>query len=77
MGLTFANYVIKPLFPSCDVPDTAVRLIAAAAICKLNFSLFPELFLKIIISVRYALKKLFENGPAFGRDINAKKLSIF
>ncbi|XP_065567243.1 large neutral amino acids transporter small subunit 2-like isoform X2 [Artemia franciscana] len=37
MGLTFANYVIKPLFPSCDVPDTAVRLIAAAAICFLTF----------------------------------------
>ena len=33
MGLTFANYVIKPFFPDCDIPDDAVRLLAAAAIC--------------------------------------------
>lgn len=34
MGLTFANYVIKPFFPDCDNPDDAVRLMAAGVICK-------------------------------------------
>ncbi len=34
MALTFANYVIKPFFPNCDIPDDSVRLLAAAAICK-------------------------------------------
>jgi len=34
MGLTFANYVIKPYFPTCVCPDLAVRLLAGAAICK-------------------------------------------
>ena len=29
MGLTVANYLAKPLFPDCDPPDTALRLIAA------------------------------------------------
>jgi hypothetical protein len=33
MGLTFANYVIKPFFPDCDNPDQAVRLLAAGVIC--------------------------------------------
>ena len=33
MGLTFASYITKPLFPYCAIPDAAIRLIAAAAIC--------------------------------------------
>lgn len=37
MGLTFANYVIQPFFPGCDMPDGAIRLIAAIAICGLTF----------------------------------------
>ncbi|XP_016663191.1 Y+L amino acid transporter 2-like [Acyrthosiphon pisum] len=37
MGLTFANYVIKPFFPDCDNPDQAVRLLAAAMICFITF----------------------------------------
>lgn len=34
MGLTFANYVLQPLFPTCLVPDVPKRLIAALTICK-------------------------------------------
>lgn len=45
MGLTFANYVIKPFFPDCDNPDQAVRLLAAAVICKKNHKLTPEIIL--------------------------------
>ncbi|XP_067012096.1 Y+L amino acid transporter 2 [Anabrus simplex] len=37
MGLTFANYVIQPFFPSCSVPDSAARMIAAVTICFLTF----------------------------------------
>jgi len=37
MALTFANYVITPFFPDCEVPDDAVRLLAASAICFLTF----------------------------------------
>lgn len=32
VALTFANYVIEPLFPSCPQPDSAVRLLAVVAI---------------------------------------------
>lgn len=38
MGLTFANYIIKPFFPTCDVPDLPKKLIAASVICKCVFS---------------------------------------
>lgn len=34
VALTFAYYVIEPLFPDCSQPDTAVRLLAAICICK-------------------------------------------
>ena len=34
VALTFANYVIEAFFPDCQQPTTAVRLLAAFAICK-------------------------------------------
>jgi len=34
VALTFANYVIEPLFPTCPQPEVAVRLLAAVAIGK-------------------------------------------
>ncbi|KAK3877911.1 hypothetical protein Pcinc_017421 [Petrolisthes cinctipes] len=37
MGLTFAKYVIQPFFPGCEMPEAAIRLIAALAICFLTF----------------------------------------
>jgi len=32
VALTFANYVIEPLFPTCPQPEVAVQLLAAVAI---------------------------------------------
>ncbi|XP_045592456.2 Y+L amino acid transporter 2 [Procambarus clarkii] len=38
MALTFANYIIKPVFETCDVlPDVPVRLIAAVVVCLLTW----------------------------------------
>lgn len=37
VALTFAYYVIEPLFPDCDQPDTAVRLLATVCILILTF----------------------------------------
>jgi len=37
VALTFSNYVIEPLFPTCPQPDTAVQLLAAVGICELSF----------------------------------------
>ncbi|CAJ0926982.1 unnamed protein product, partial [Mesorhabditis belari] len=37
IALTFGNYSLKPFFPTCDVPDDAVRLLAACVIALLTF----------------------------------------
>jgi len=33
-SLTFAYYILQPVFPTCEPPESAVRLIAASAICE-------------------------------------------
>lgn len=37
VALTFSYYVIEPLFPDCEQPDIAVRLLAVVCICKYRF----------------------------------------
>lgn len=34
VALTFAYYIIEPLYPDCPQPDIAVQLLAALCICK-------------------------------------------
>jgi len=40
VALTFAKYILKPFFETCDPPDESVRLLAASVICKYTFSCF-------------------------------------
>lgn len=33
-GITFANYILEPIYAGCSPPDNAVRLVAAVVICE-------------------------------------------
>lgn len=33
-SITFANYILAPIFEGCDSPDSATRLLAAGLLCK-------------------------------------------
>ncbi len=33
-ALTFADYLLQPFFPSCDIPNLARIFIAASAVCE-------------------------------------------
>lgn len=38
VALTFSTYVLKPMFPECDPPNEATRLLAACCICEYLFT---------------------------------------
>ena len=42
VALTFAYYIIEPLFPDCDQPDIAVRLLAAICISKYIYNIYSN-----------------------------------
>lgn len=35
-ALTFAQYILQPVWPGCEPPYAAVRLLAAVITCKMN-----------------------------------------
>ena len=51
VALTFSIYAVKPFFPECDPPDSAVRLLAAVCIGKASIPLLMHnIFHSIVVS---------------------------
>lgn len=41
IALTFSNYVLQPIFPTCFPPENGLRLLAAICLCKSCCTLVP------------------------------------
>ena len=54
-SLTFSLYIIKPLFPECDPPDEATRLLAAACLCLVGFINCYDVKWANLVRVQYFL----------------------
>uniref|UniRef100_A0A8C8YZ21 Solute carrier family 7 member 8 n=1 Tax=Prolemur simus TaxID=1328070 RepID=A0A8C8YZ21_PROSS len=42
IALTFSNYVLQPLFPTCFPPESGLRLLAAICLCNVQPHVVPE-----------------------------------
>lgn len=65
-GITFANYILEPIYSGCTPPDNAVRLVAAVVICEytemgppLLSLLHVFLYCRCIVLLRLWLKSMF------------------
>ncbi|GBN81047.1 Putative L-type amino acid transporter 1-like protein MLAS [Araneus ventricosus] len=54
-SLTFANYVLQPIFPTCTIPPSTIRIIAALILCKY---LYMFNFFACIFCLYYRLLEL-------------------
>ena len=62
VALTFSIYAVKPFFPECDPPDSAVRLLAAVCIGERHHLLF-ESFPSTLLSLCNTAELPFHRNP--------------
>lgn len=62
VAITFAQYAAKPFFPNCDLPENAVRLLAAMCLCKkINLRIKLRIYLIIFFLVLLINKSCIKN----------------
>jgi len=47
IGITFALYVLQPIFPTCESPENAIRLLAAGAIGQVHVNDVSDLRISV------------------------------
>lgn len=58
IALTFSNYVLQPLFPTCFPPENGLRLLAGVCLCECRF-LSPSAWITERESFPYGAQGLF------------------
>lgn len=65
IALTFSNYVLQPLFPTCFPPESGLRLLAAICLCKCHLGLAPGMTSSSLPHLWFSLLSLFLSSPPF------------
>ena len=60
IALTFSNYVLQPLFPTCFPPESGLRLLAALCLCKYHLGLVQD---SVFLMIWFSLLSLFLSSP--------------
>lgn len=66
VALTFANYVIEPLYPTCDQPETAVRLLAAICISQSSVVHVCYIFMCVCVCMELRRSECFRSSNVQG-----------
>lgn len=60
IALTFSNYVLQPLFPTCFPPESGLRLLAALCLCKYHLGLAED---SVFLMIWFSILSLFLSSP--------------
>ncbi|GIY08887.1 y+L amino acid transporter 2 [Caerostris extrusa] len=56
VALTFSFYVLRPMYPDCDPPDTAIRFLACICICMIKLKIArnsPASFIEALVLITF------------------------
>ena len=60
IALTFSNYVLQPLFPTCFPPESGLRLLAALCLRKYHLGLAQD---SVFLMIWFSILSLFLSSP--------------
>lgn len=69
LSLSFATYMVKPLYPDCEPPDLALRLLAIVCLCFLTYVNCRSVKLAVGVQDIFTTAKLAALGMIIGAGI--------